>query len=950
MNTALRGPQHVFPNSPTRGSVLLRRAVLALPLLAALLLNACGGGGGGTSSTTAAPQVVATSDTLTVTASGSGTITSNPAGVSCATSCSAQFPAGTAVTLTAQSAAGYSFHGWGDSCSGSGNCSVTVSSALSVTAAFTSNVTNADYVLSLNTSGNGTVTSNPSGINCQASCSAAFPAATTVTLTAQAASGQQFAGWSGACSGTATCTITMGSNQTLGASFTPVGVSSYDLTFTQTGIGSVSVSPNSTTCTASCTASFASGTAVTLNAQPGTGYTFAGWGGACSGTTSCNLTMTAAQAVSAAFAPVTPNSYTLLVNTSGSGTVSSSPGGISCGSTCSASYASGTVVTLTAQAASGYNFSGWTGSCSGTAACSVTLNAASTVGASFTAVPASYTLTVASPGSGGTVTSSSGGISCGSTCSSSFTVGTAVTLSASAASGYTFAGWSGACTGAAASCSLTMNAASSVSASFSANAVVYALTVTQAGTGTGTTSSTPVGISCGSACSYSFASGTAVTLSAQAASGSTFSGWSGACTGSGTCSVSLSATRAVTATYTLNSSGGTALSIHVSGNHLVDGNGNTVQLRGVNVSGLEGVAIGGWSPSNAWGSVTGTPTPNWTTIKTWGVNAVRLPLNEASWLGLTCADDGGYGSVVTNGVKVHNVPGQIVKADPGGNYQSTVATSVAEATAAGLYVIIDLHLAAPGNLCPMAQNAMADADHSIAFWTSLATMLKTYPNVIFELFNEPFLDMVTLTNNAPWTDLINGGGTLTSFMAQTPSSPWQMSVAFTWQNAGMQQMLDAVRATGATNVILTSTLGYAGSIGGWLQYHPTDSLNPSQIGAVWHAYPASATYPAQVGCTGGLPACSAQTMAAAQAIMAAGYPVVLTEFGDPVGGTSAPLSQVLLPFADTNGISYMAWTWDIWPGTTYYLITDAAGTPTAGYGAYVKAHYLCRAAGTTSCP
>ena len=327
---------------------------------------------------------------------------------------------------------------------------------------------------------------------------------------------------------------------------------------------------------------------------------------------------------------------------------------------------------------------------------------------------------------------------------------------------------------------------------------------------------------------------------------------------------------------------------------------------------------------------------------------MRLTLNEASWLGLTCVDEGGVGSVVTNGVKVANVPGQLIKADPGGNYQSTVATSVADATAAGLYVIIDLHLAAPGNACPTVQNAMADADHSLAYWTSMATTFKKYPNVIFELFNEPFLDQVTLTDNAPWVDLLNGGGTLTSFLAQTPSSPWQISVPYTWHNAGMQQMLDAVRATGATNVVLTSTLAYSSSMGGRLQYHPTDSLNPSQVGAVWHAYPGGASYPAQVDCIG-MPTCSAQTMAAAQAIMSAGYPVVITEFGDPVGGTSAPLSQVLLPFADTNGISYMAWAWDIWPGTTYYLITDAAGTPTAGFGAYVKAHYLCRAAGTATC-
>jgi endoglucanase len=59
---------------------------------------------------------------------------------------------------------------------------------------------------------------------------------------------------------------------------------------------------------------------------------------------------------------------------------------------------------------------------------------------------------------------------------------------------------------------------------------------------------------------------------------------------------------------------------------------------------------------------------------------------------------------------------------------------------------------------------------------------------------------------------------------------------------------------------------------------------------------------------------------------------------------------MLLPFADQNGMSYLGWTWDAWNTPDFVLITDANGTPTAGYGEYVKAHYLCRAAGTTNCP
>ncbi len=82
----------------------------------------------------------------------------------------------------------------------------------------------------------------------------------------------------------------------------------------------------------------------------------------------------------------------------------------------------------------------------------------------------------------------------------------------------------------------------------------YTLTVTRAGTGSGTVTSSPAGIRCGATCSASYASGTTVTLSAAPASGSTFAGWSGACVGTGACVTTMTAARAVTATF--NTSGG----------------------------------------------------------------------------------------------------------------------------------------------------------------------------------------------------------------------------------------------------------------------------------------------------------------------------------------------------------------------------------------------------------
>jgi hypothetical protein len=386
----------------------------------------------------------------------------------------------------------------------------------------------------------------------------------------------------------------------------------------------------------------------------------------------------------------------------------------------------------------------------------------------------------------------------------------------------------------------------------------------------------------------------------------------------------------------------TGMAIHVSGNHLIDQNGNTVQLRGVNVSGLEFVAIGNWDPGNPWGGQTGTATPNWATIKSWGANSVRLPLNEASWLGLSCLDVGGYAGKA----------GAIIKADPGANYRATVAQSVAEANAAGLYVILDLHWAAPNDgatpACPTAQNPMADSAHAETFWKQVAKRYKSNPAVILELFNEPFLDAAALVGDTPWPDLLSGGS-----VTQFAYSGGSGNMNLTWSTAGMQELLDAVRGTGATNVVLTSTLQWSQQMDGWLKYMPTDPAG--QLGAVWHPYPSS-QYPTQVSCVADgiidvwLPQCSAVEMQSVQAIIAAGYPVVATEFGDSIGGSTAPWASILLPFADANGVSYLGWTWDAWSGATAnVLITDAAGDPTQGYGTYVKQHYLCRAAGNTNC-
>ncbi len=322
----------------------------------------------------------------------------------------------------------------------------------------------------------------------------------------------------------------------------------YALTTSNSGNGTITSSPSGISCGATCSASYDAGTSVTLSATANTGYTFAGWSGACTGTGSCVVSMTAAKSVTATF---TQNAtyYTLTTSKTGNGTLTSTPSGISCGSTCTYDYESGNSVTITATAGSGYTFTGWSGGCTGTGACTLSMTAAKSVAATFTENTIYYTLTANNAG-GGTITSSPSGISCGSTCNASYTSGTSITLTATASTGYTFSGWSGACTGTG-TCTVSMTAAKTVTATFTQNATYYTLTTNN--TGGGVISSSPSGISCGATCAYNYTSGTSVTLTTTPYTGYTFSGWSGACTGTGACTVTMGTAKTVNATFTVNS-------------------------------------------------------------------------------------------------------------------------------------------------------------------------------------------------------------------------------------------------------------------------------------------------------------------------------------------------------------------------------------------------------------
>jgi len=150
--------------------------------------------------------------------SGSGSVSSSPAGIVCGADCTESFANGTVVTLTASADIESTFTGWsGGDCTGTGACVVTMNEAKEVTATFTLN--QYDLSVSLDGTGSGFVNSTPAGIDCGTSCTANFDYGTVVTLTAEANIGSTFEGWGGACAGAGDCAVTMTETKAVTAIF-----------------------------------------------------------------------------------------------------------------------------------------------------------------------------------------------------------------------------------------------------------------------------------------------------------------------------------------------------------------------------------------------------------------------------------------------------------------------------------------------------------------------------------------------------------------------------------------------------------------------------------------------------------------------------------------------------------------------------------------------------------
>jgi len=341
--------------------------------------------------------------TLTITVNGPGGVAKNPD--------KATYLHGETVTLTAVPGSGASFIGWGGALSGALiQESVVMDSDKSVTATFAQNI----YTLTLSPDANGTITAEPS--------KPAYYSGEQVTLTATPKPGFRFVAWGGDLSGSDNpATLAMTKNSTVTATF--VADANYTVTVTTVGSGVVVKTPDKPT--------YGSGEQLTLTAFPGVGMEFVGWGGDVTGNENPkSITVNGNMSITATFAA--EGVYSLTIVPPINGTIEVNP--------VRDLYAPGEQVTLTAQPNLGYVFSTWGNDASGMANPLVlTMDGNKVVSAVFEVAPI-YTVAVAvAPGDDGlphgTVAVDPAG--------TEFTAGTPITLTATADTGYYFAGWSG---------------------------------------------------------------------------------------------------------------------------------------------------------------------------------------------------------------------------------------------------------------------------------------------------------------------------------------------------------------------------------------------------------------------------------------------------------------------------------------------------------------------------
>lgn len=488
--------------------------------------------------------------TLTVskTGNGIGNITAKPTGISCGNVCNYDYEEDITVILTADPYSGSDFTSWSGACSGATpTCSVKMNEAQKVTANF--ELQTRKLTITKNGSGSGSFALHSSSgyLGCNgSSCTADINYGEYVTLDAVPTTGSYFDGWTELCSGIKTsCSFSMYDEKNIAATF---GLQSYVLSIVKTGNGSGVISSDlpGINCGTDCSEGYLFNTSVTLTAAPNAFSVLTGWSGACAGSgLTCTVSVNAIKNVTATFA-LEKLKLTVSKSGTGVGAIISVPGGINCGATCSADFDYNSKITLTATASTGSSFTGWSGPCTGTGQCAVTMIEVLSINATFTLNK--YALTVVKAGNGsGLVSSLPTGIDCGSDCTEEYDYNTAITLTATPATGSNFTNWSGGCTGTAITCKVTMATAKTVTATFTLQSFTLTLNTRP---GAGVIASMPSGISCWPDCSEAYNYGTEVNLESTSVNPYfIFDGWSDACSGTGPCMVTITGDTTVTANY-----------------------------------------------------------------------------------------------------------------------------------------------------------------------------------------------------------------------------------------------------------------------------------------------------------------------------------------------------------------------------------------------------------------
>jgi hypothetical protein len=493
------------------------------------------------------------------------------------------------VTLTATPDASSSFKSWSGCTPVTGTpnaCTLLMNGPKTLVAKFEPST----YPLTVSNSGTGIGTVSGGGLACTTGavdgCSVAVvnpsntTAYTTVTLAAAPDASSVFKSWSG-CTPLAdptTCSISMSGPRYVSAKFEP---STFALSATVFGTGGGTIAGGGLNCTGTspdgCTAAVPNPPAtanygtVTLTATPDASSVFKGWSGCTPVNGSPNVCTVYVSNAKYVLAKFEPNAYTLTASTFGTGGGTIGGAGLNCatGATdgCASAIANPAntldyyTVTLTATPDASSVFKSWSGCtpvAGAPATCTVSMSSAKYVFAKFE--PNAFPVT-ASSGGAGTGTVSGAGLSCATGATVGCTVLVAnpanttdygtVTLAATADPGSVFTGWTS-CTpvaGAPNTCTVYVNAAKYVSATF--QPATYPISISLAGTGAGTVSGGGASCTTGlpDGCTVNEANGGTVTLTATPATGSLFTGWAGACSGTGGCVVTMTAQKYVQATF-----------------------------------------------------------------------------------------------------------------------------------------------------------------------------------------------------------------------------------------------------------------------------------------------------------------------------------------------------------------------------------------------------------------